>query len=33
MEVIVDFLGQAVPFVVAGFIAAIVGTFLGSKRR
>ncbi len=33
MEVIVDFLGQAVPFVVAGFIAAVAGTFIGNKRK
>ena len=33
MDVIIDFLGQAVPFVLAGFVAAIAGTFLGSKKR
>lgn len=33
MDVIMDFISQALPFVIAGFIAAIVGTFLGSKRR
>ncbi len=33
MEFIIDFLSQSVPFVVAGLVAAVFGTFLGNKRR
>lgn len=33
MDAIMDFLGQALPFVLAGFVAAIVGTFFGNRKR
>ena len=33
MDAVMDFLSQALPFVLAGFAAAIVGTFLGNKKR
>ena len=33
MDVIMQFVSQALPFVLVGFIAAIVGTFFGNRRR
>ena len=33
MDSIIDFLGQAVPYVVAGLLAAMVGTFFGTMRK
>lgn len=33
MDAVMDFLGQALPFVLAGFVAAIIGTFFGSRKR
>ena len=33
MDSIIDFLGQAVPYVVAGLLAAMVGTFFGNKSK
>lgn len=33
MDAVMDFLGQALPFVVAGFFAAVVGTFFGNRKR
>ena len=33
MDFIIDFLSQAFPFIIAGLAAALVGTFLGNKKR
>lgn len=33
MDAVMDFLGQALPFVLAGFVAAIIGTFFGNRKR
>ena len=33
MDSIITFLGQAVPYVVAGLLAAMVGTFFGNMRK
>jgi len=33
MDMIISFVSQALPYVLAGFLAAMIGTFFGNRKR